>query len=150
MKNKKTTALLLLLLLIPIAYLAIPSPQTSQLSRTTDPAPVSPPDQAPMPAAQPAKPFSATASHEGLPALFPPDEQPLDDRGRPLYKSGELLVRFKEGVSDADIEALHKSLGSTALGEMPRLRVAKGQTQAGSIRGGSNPAICRFPDGRVC
>jgi subtilisin family serine protease len=124
MKNKKTIALFLLLLLIPIASLLF---STRGKEAVHSPAP----NQAPMPAARPAEAFSTKASHEELLGLFQSDEQPLDDRGRPLYKSGELLVRFKEGVSDAERQVLHQSLGSTVVGRMTRQRIEKVKVREG-------------------
>jgi len=48
-----------------------------------------------------------------------------DSKGRPLYKSGELLIRFKKGITQKQINELHKSLGSTVLDTMPRFRLQK-------------------------
>ena len=48
-----------------------------------------------------------------------------DDQGRPLYKKGELLVRLKPGVTDAQAAALHRSLGSINLGGIPKLRLQR-------------------------
>jgi subtilisin family serine protease len=47
------------------------------------------------------------------------------NRKRPSYKSGELLVRFKPGVTDQQIDDLHRSLGSTVLGTIKNLRLQR-------------------------
>jgi len=52
-------------------------------------------------------------------------EKMYDSKGRPLYKSGELLIRFKKGITQKQINELHKSLGSTVLDTMPRFRLQK-------------------------
>jgi subtilisin family serine protease len=44
---------------------------------------------------------------------------------RPPYKSGELLVRFKPGTTGLQMEELHRSLGSAALGNLPKLRLQR-------------------------
>ena len=49
----------------------------------------------------------------------------LDRRGRPLYKSGELLIRFRKEATVEGIEALHKTLGSSVLEKMDRLRLQR-------------------------
>jgi subtilisin family serine protease len=45
------------------------------------------------------------------------------NRKRPSFKSGELMVRFKPGVTDQQIDDLHRSLGSTVLGTIKNLRL---------------------------
>jgi subtilisin family serine protease len=57
-----------------------------------------------------------------------------DARGRPRFKKGELLVRFKPGATKTQIEELHRSLQSTVLRESPkmrlqRIRLCEGQTE---------------------
>ena len=52
-------------------------------------------------------------------------EKMYDSKGRPLYKSGELLIRFKKGITQKQINELHKSLGSIVLDTMPRFRLQK-------------------------
>ncbi|MCK4390069.1 MAG: S8 family serine peptidase [Desulfobacterales bacterium] len=54
-----------------------------------------------------------------------------DSKGRLLYKPGELLVRFKEGVTEKQIVDLHKSLGSIVIGRMDRLRLHKVKLKEG-------------------
>jgi subtilisin family serine protease len=44
-----------------------------------------------------------------------------EDPAKPRYKAGELLVEFKPGVAAEQVEELHRSLGSTVLGNIPRL-----------------------------
>ena len=48
-----------------------------------------------------------------------------DKQKRPSFKSGELLVRFKPGVTDQRIDDLHRSLGSTVLGTIKNLRLQR-------------------------
>ena len=50
---------------------------------------------------------------------------PFDQKSRPLYKPGELLVRFKPGVAETEMEALHKSLGSVVIGKLARFSLQK-------------------------
>ena len=49
----------------------------------------------------------------------------LDSKGRPNYKAGEILARFKPGVTDEQIRALHATLGGESLAWRPRRRLAK-------------------------
>lgn len=44
---------------------------------------------------------------------------------KPQYKPGELLVRFKPGVTDEQIETLNRSLGSRVLESIKELRLQK-------------------------
>ena len=53
------------------------------------------------------------------------EERLYDSRGRLFYKPGELLVKFKAGASEKEIEDLHKSLGSTVMGRMDGARLQK-------------------------
>lgn len=48
-----------------------------------------------------------------------------DGQGRPLYMKGELLVKIREGATAGQIEALHRSLGSTVLGTLPNRRLQR-------------------------
>ncbi|MCE5265042.1 MAG: S8 family serine peptidase [Deltaproteobacteria bacterium] len=48
-----------------------------------------------------------------------------DNRGRPLYKRGELLVKLRPGAAAEEVEALHLSLGSTVLSFIPKLRLQR-------------------------
>ena len=52
-------------------------------------------------------------------------ERLYDSRGRLLYKPGELLVKFKKGATEKQIADLHKSLGSTVLRRIDRLRLER-------------------------
>ena len=52
-------------------------------------------------------------------------ERTYDAKGRLLYKPGELLVKFKEGITEKQIADLHKSLGSTVLRRIDRLRLER-------------------------
>ncbi|MEA3415461.1 MAG: S8 family serine peptidase [Thermodesulfobacteriota bacterium] len=52
-------------------------------------------------------------------------ERIYDSKGRLLCKPGELLVKFKEGVAKKQIADLHKSLGSTVLRRIDRLRLER-------------------------
>ena len=54
-----------------------------------------------------------------------------DDRARPLYKKGELLVRFKPGATDRQMEELHRSLGSSVLGTISKLRLQRIRLRTG-------------------
>lgn len=49
----------------------------------------------------------------------------LGSRGRPGYKSGELLVKFKDKATTEQIDALHRSVGSAVLGSISRLRLQR-------------------------
>ena len=53
------------------------------------------------------------------------EERLYDSRGRLLYKPGELLVKFKKGATEKQIADLHKSLGSTVLRRIDRLRLER-------------------------
>jgi subtilisin family serine protease len=55
----------------------------------------------------------------------------LDSRGRPGYKSGELLVKFKDKATAEQIDALHRSVGSTVLGAISRLRLQRVKLKRG-------------------
>lgn len=62
-----------------------------------------------------------------------------DNQTRPRYKSGELLVRFKPGVTDQQIEALHRSSGSAVLEgiinlRLQRIKLREGLTEEEAIR----------------
>jgi len=62
-----------------------------------------------------------------------------DNQTRPQYKSGELLVRFKPGVTDQQIEALHRSSGSAVLEgianlRLQRIKLREGLTEEEAIR----------------
>ena len=52
-------------------------------------------------------------------------ERNHDSKGRLLYKPGELLVRFKQGVSEKQIAELHSSLGSRVIGGIRRLSLQR-------------------------
>lgn len=54
-----------------------------------------------------------------------------DDPARPLYKPGELLVRFKPGVTGPQVEDLHRSLGSSVVGNIPKLRLQRVRLREG-------------------
>ncbi|RZB34846.1 MAG: hypothetical protein SRB1_00614 [Desulfobacteraceae bacterium Eth-SRB1] len=54
-----------------------------------------------------------------------PEEKLYDSRGRLLYKPGELLVRFKKDATEIQIADLHKTLGSTVLRRIDRLRLER-------------------------
>ena len=47
-------------------------------------------------------------------------EVTTDSRGWPMYKTSELLIRFKKGVDDSQIEAFHHSLGSRVVHRIAR------------------------------
>ena len=55
----------------------------------------------------------------------------LDSRGRPLYEKGELLVRFKPGATGYQIEELHRYLGSSVLGTIPKLQLQRVRLRQG-------------------
>ena len=44
---------------------------------------------------------------------------------RPRYKSGEILVRFRQGTTADQIGALHQALGSTVIGSISNLRLQR-------------------------
>ncbi|MCK9274980.1 MAG: S8 family serine peptidase [Syntrophales bacterium] len=41
----------------------------------------------------------------------PVSPQPLDSKGRPLFKDRELIIEFKETITEEQIEALHRRVG---------------------------------------
>jgi subtilisin family serine protease len=123
MKNKKSISSLLLLLFIFAGFLVF-SVQRQEAQHSPEPT-----CQTLVPN-RPAEPFG-TATHDEHPTPFRSKGKAVDDRGRPLYKQGELLIRFKKDVSIEEIEALHKRMGSTVLGKLPRLRVEKVKLRAG-------------------
>ncbi|MBA4396856.1 MAG: hypothetical protein C0394_05675 [Syntrophus sp. (in: bacteria)] len=59
------------------------------------------------------------------------DENPTDSQGRLLYKPRELLIQFKAETTDAQREALHRSVGATVLKRLEHLRVDRVQLPAG-------------------
>ncbi len=52
-------------------------------------------------------------------------KQERDYKGRLMYKPGELLVRFKDGVSDKQIADLHRAIGSKVLDQIPSIRLQR-------------------------
>ena len=65
------------------------------------------------------KPQAESASHR------PKINQVYDQKGRRLFKPGELLIRLKENVSKEDIAKVHESLGSKVMDSIPRLNLQK-------------------------
>jgi subtilisin family serine protease len=72
------------------------------------------------------------------------DLSELDAQGRPLYMKGELLVEIREGANAEEVDALHRSLGSTVLGTLPqrrlqriRLRPGLAEQEAAALYGAS-------------
>lgn len=51
------------------------------------------------------------------------DGDPLDSQGRLRYKPRELLVHFKEGTTDAQRDALHRSVGGVPVKRLARQRI---------------------------
>jgi len=71
---------------------------------------------------------------EGKPEMRASSGESGEDAGdpaRPLYKSGELLVRAKPDATAKQLEDLHRSLGSTVIGSLSNLRL-----QRVGLRGG--------------
>jgi len=61
-----------------------------------------------------------------------------DSQGRPLYKAGEILVRFKSDAPPGDIAALHRRLGSRMLARLnsrrlEKIAVAEGMNEAEAV-----------------
>lgn len=54
-----------------------------------------------------------------------------DSRGRPLYKARELLVRFRPEATELQIEALHRSLGSSVLKALGYLKLHRVRLREG-------------------
>jgi subtilisin family serine protease len=54
-----------------------------------------------------------------------------DTHGRPLYKKDELLVRFKPDATGTQIEELNRSLQSTVLGEISKIRLQRVKLREG-------------------
>jgi len=54
-----------------------------------------------------------------------------DTPTRPRYKPGELLVKFKPGLTDQQADALHQSIGSTVIGKIERLRLQRVKLRKG-------------------
>jgi subtilisin family serine protease len=50
-------------------------------------------------------------------------EDPVDDRGRPLYKPGELLVTFAPEAAEAEMAALHGQAGAAVVGTTRKNRI---------------------------
>lgn len=50
-----------------------------------------------------------------LPAVKDERERLYDSQGRLLYRPGELLVRFREGTTRGECEALHRKMGSRVI-----------------------------------
>ena len=59
--------------------------------------------------------FVSEMEKNGAESITKNSEKIYDDRGRLLYKPGELLVKFKEGSTEKQIADLHKTVGSTVL-----------------------------------
>jgi len=55
----------------------------------------------------------------------------FDRRGRPMYKTGELLVRFKPDVAYEQIAAFNQKFGFTSIGYIQRFRIHKIQLPEG-------------------
>ena len=53
------------------------------------------------------------------------NEPDRDHKGRPRYKQGEILIRFKKGVSKEHILNLHHAMGSRVLDRNRRFRIEK-------------------------
>jgi subtilisin family serine protease len=51
------------------------------------------------------------------------DENPVDSRGRLLYKPRELLVQFRAGTTDTQRAALHRTVGSTVFKRLKNLQI---------------------------
>ncbi len=67
------------------------------------------------------------ATHETSMGIF----SSQDSQGRPKYKTGEILVRFKPGVSTEQIRNLHNELGGESLAWRPHRRLATVKIPAG-------------------
>ena len=66
------------------------------------------------------------------PAVRPdPGAKRFDRRGRPMYKAGQLLVRFKPEVTFEQIAALNQTLGFADIGFIQRFRIHKIQLPEG-------------------
>ena len=71
---------------------------------------------------------SGTAKRKTLAdSSLPPvnSEKKQDVQGRPLYKSGELLIKFKPEATDKQILKLHQSIGSKVLKRIEQIRLEK-------------------------
>jgi subtilisin family serine protease len=49
----------------------------------------------------------------------------VDSQGRPLYKAGELLIQFTPEATAIQINELHRTMGSTVLDSIERLRLQR-------------------------
>jgi len=58
-------------------------------------------------------------------------EKSRDRRGRLLYKPGELLVRFKKGTTQEQIESLHRAQGNKNVHKNERLRLHRVKLKEG-------------------
>ena len=67
----------------------------------------------------------AGAKGEGSGSVQRAAKDPVDHRGRPLYKPGELLVTFAPGASEADMTALHGRAGATVVGRTRKSRLQR-------------------------
>jgi subtilisin family serine protease len=55
----------------------------------------------------------------------PVPERQYDSKGRPLYKAGEILVKFKEGIPAEQVSAIHQSIGSSVIGRIDRVNLQR-------------------------
>lgn len=121
MKNKKGIVSLLLFLFLFLAYAGL-----SMRSQDERQAPVQ--TQA---AGTPARPVDSFGTGDEHLLTGQSEAKPVDDQGRPLYRPGELLIRYKKDVAVEETEALHQSLGSTVISKLPRLRMEKVKLRPG-------------------
>jgi len=70
-------------------------------------------------------PPSETGSRRTAGAVRRGVERRYDSKGRLLYRPGELLIRFKTGVSTKQLGDLHQALGSKVVGRMTRIRLQR-------------------------
>jgi subtilisin family serine protease len=75
--------------------------------------------------------FAQNAPASGAPALQGSSEKTHDSKGRLLYKSGELLVRFKKGTTEEQVQALHHGQGNKTVRKNERMRLHRVKLKEG-------------------
>ena len=59
------------------------------------------------------------------------DQEKFDARGRWRFKSAEVLIRFREGVTEEQKEELHRTVGGKVLGKRQKVRLHKVKVRTG-------------------
>jgi len=75
--------------------------------------------------------FAQNSSASGSDVLQGNPKKTHDSKGRLLYKPGELLVRFKKGTTEEQIESLHHGKGNRTIGKNERMRLHRVKLKEG-------------------